>query len=79
MAKLILPQNGAKINTQTDIQSTFIEKFRTEGEEKAFEWLLSVKKQRDLSAPREILIEWEPDGAECFAVEISTTTPRPPI
>ena len=43
MIKLIYPEDGAILNTHTDLQDGFISRVRGEGIEMALEWLMSQK------------------------------------
>ena len=44
MIKLIYPEDGAILNTHTDLQDGFISRVRGEGIEMALEWLMSKER-----------------------------------
>ena len=71
MIKLIYPEDGAILNTHTDLQDGFISRVRGEGIEMALEWLMSQKNGCDGSAPRKITFSRSSDEGAEYRFEIS--------
>lgn len=66
----IFPQDGFTFDTHTEVQSRFIELIKTNGINSALDWLLPLKKNDELSAPKAIHFCWE-DSAKKYLFELS--------
>ena len=65
------PENNQKINTHTRVQSLLIKDIKTLGTSKALEKLAKIKRGRELSYPKGVILRWEKENSKKYCVELS--------
>lgn len=71
MKKGFSPDEGAIVDTHTELQDEFIDRIHAHGTTAALEWLLPYKTEVELCLPKRLCFSWPEDGSESYLLELA--------